>query len=647
MTSLRLAVKGLAACVMIQTMEKPELHGLWARLGRSRLAARVAEDLGGEKARAEILRVVGYGGQPLGLAARLAADLHAHLPLCTGPAEQRAFGTLFPGPQLLEAARCEAEAALPQGPAQAQLAAMPASQVRLDLEEEAAWRPWTSGQRILRLARAYFISGDGELAETAWSQLEQFCQASPPLMGPGWTSAGLVAVRALNWLWALRFLALAKGLAGLGAGGGPVVEAVLHLRLMGMLLAQDQEAAGTAPGPEQAAGAAALMYLGRCLPCLPESPQWWEAGRQSLGPALMAWSGAGASGDWAPALAAAEWGALGLWLGLEAGAEMPGVVAGVSRLAALSRALAPPWGSGSLWGWPGEASVLGFDLEPSAAAAASANLAAILLAAPEIRAGREINERLYWTLGPQAGERLRQLAGGPAPGAQEWHGAGVASLCADGVGRKVGLHLSTSPGQAAALGLALFLEGQPLLAPPGPVGRGPLSSHLRSRSAHNTIMMDGQDPKPLGRVDLEALEQGPRHLFLAAAYDGYDHLKDPVLIRRRVFLDHEAGLISLVDQVQSTGKHLCEVFFHLPPETKVEAAGQGSFLLSGVFGQVLFKPEPKAKVTLVTGRGNPPLGWMALGLGRVTPAPVLLLRAAVVGNARITNVIALTSGREA
>lgn len=91
-------------------------------------------------------------------------------------------------------------------------------------------------------------------------------------------------------------------------------------------------------------------------------------------------------------------------------------------------------------------------------------------------------------------------------------------------------------------------------------------------------MIDGLEPGAPGQVTLEALEQGPRHLFLAASYDGYSHIKDPVQLRRRAFLDLEAGLISLVDQVQVAGQHLCEIFFHLPPETRVEAAGQGSFL---------------------------------------------------------------------
>lgn len=633
-------------------MEKPDIKGLWSRLGRSRLAARVAEDLGGDKAQAELLRLAGYSRQPQGLASRMAADLVALLPLRLTPESLRAFGRGFPGPALLEAARREAEADLagPAGPGAK--SPLPASQLRLSPEEEAAWLPWTSGQRFLRLARAYAVSGDGDLAEAAWAQLERFCLANPPLLGPGWASGALLAIRAANWLWGMRFLATPAGLAGLDAARGPLPLALLHLRLTGLVLAQELDAgraeASTA-AVEPVAAASALLHLGRCLPCLPEAGAWWEAGRLGLGEALAAWTRPGqteGARPWAEAVAAAEWGGLGLWLGSAAGAQMPGVVEGVRRLAGLGRSLAPPWGGGSLWGWSTHAPVLGLDPRPEKAAGGAANLAACLLSAPELRAGRELDERLYWTLGPEAGEKLRQLAGGPVPGAGDWPGAGLVGLCASGAGRKAGIHLNASASPALALALDLHLEGRPLLAPPGPAGKGPLGPYLAGRSAHNAVLIDRREPSPGGRVVLEALEQGPRHLFLAASYDGYAGLKDPVHLRRRVFLDLESGLVNLVDQVQAEGQHVCEVLFHLPPETRVEPAGQGSFMLSGPFGQALFKPEPKAKVTLVTGRSNPPLGWQALDLGRVVPAPVLRLRAAVVGNVRLTNVIAFTSGRE-
>lgn len=628
----------------MQPMEKPGNKGLWSRLGRSRLAARVAEDLGGDKAQAELLRLTGYAGQPEGLAVRVAADLAARLPLRLTPDALRAFGRFFPGPELMEAARREAEAGLAEPGGQA---ITPASQLRLTPEEEASWLPWTSGQRFLRLARAFAVSGDGELAEAAWEQLGNFCRHNPPLMGPGWTSGALVAMRAVNWLWGLRFLAGTGGLAGLDPVRGPLPLALVHLRLTGQVMAQEMEAGG---GVEPTAAASALLHLGWGLPCLPEAGAWAQAGRLGLGPALAAWGeeprGRGPL-PWAEAVAAAEWGGLGLWLGSAARLETPGAVEGVRRLGALARGLAPPWGGGALWGWSVCAPVLGLGGPAARAATGAANLAACLLTAPELRAGRELDERLFWTLGPAAAEKLRQLAGGQAPGVGHWPGAGLVCLCAAGAGRKAGIHLNASSKPALALALDLHLEGRPLLVAPGPAGIGPLGPHLASRKAHSSVIIDRREPRAGGEVVLEALERGPRHLFAALAYDGYAGLKDPVRLRRRVFLDLEGGLVNIVDQVQAEGQHICEVLFHLPPETRVEPAGQGSFLLSGPFGQALFKPEPKAKVTLITGRSNPPLGWHALDLATVTPAPVLRVRAAVVGNARLTNVIALTSGREA
>jgi hypothetical protein len=152
--------------------------------------------------------------------------------------------------------------------------------------------------------------------------------------------------------------------------------------------------------------------------------------------------------------------------------------------------------------------------------------------------------------------------------------------------------------------------------------------------------VDEAEPRG-GGVALESLESGARHLFIAASFDGYAHLPDPVILRRRVYLDLAQGLISLVDQVQAQGRHLCEIFFRLPVGAQVQALGDGSLLMEGSFGRVFLRPEAKAHVSLLLGRSNPTLGWVATRLGQVVPAPVVRIQALVEGNARLTTVLAL------
>jgi hypothetical protein len=107
-----------------------------------------------------------------------------------------------------------------------------------------------------------------------------------------------------------------------------------------------------------------------------------------------------------------------------------------------------------------------------------------------------------------------------------------------------------------------------------------------------------------------------------------------------VYLDAPAGLVTVVDQVQGSGQHQCEVLFHLPAGSRARA-GAGGVELTGPWGRALFTPDPKARVEVVSGRDQPPLGWQSLAGGRVGPAPVVRVWAPVVGSARLTNVFAL------
>jgi hypothetical protein len=445
-------------------------------------------------------------------------------------------------------------------------------------------------------------------------------------MGPGWTEAELVAVRAVNWLVALRFLA--------GAGPLPAELAlglVAQMRVMGMVLAE----------------AAALLLLSRALAFLPESSQWQKVAQAKLGPALAAWARPASPAavlDAAAAVRACQWGALALWLARRAGLELPGVAEALAPLARLCRAAAPPWGPGGkhlAWGGEPARSVLALDHPPVNPFTAAANLAALVLEDPDLRAGRHLDQTAYWLLGPAAAEALRRLAGGRPPAAGELAGAGLAWFCAASRGRRVAVWLRTTPQPAQALAMSLCLDGQGVIVPPGPAASGPLAGHLASRAASSTLCLDQTEPEAAA-VELEGLEVTEGHAFLAASHLGYRGPEGMVRLRRRVHLDVKAGVVNLVDQIAAEDEHLCEVFLHLPPGAELEPQGDGTWLARGPWGKVLIRPEPKAQAEVITGRSSPPLGWRAVAPGRVEPAPTLRVFAPVVGQARLTTAFILT-----
>jgi hypothetical protein len=632
-------------------MKGLNLKSVWERIAGSRMAGQVAETLAGAEAREALLSQAGYQGQPAGLAARLMVEVSRALPLALDAASLRGFGSELPGAQVMALARAEALSRYPAMKG----APQPASQISLTPEEQAALMPWISGQRMARLAQAFVISGDVDLARAAAGNLTEFCEHNPPLMGPGWMDEQITAIRLLNWLWCFRFLndpAIIEQ--------DTVVALLIQMQVAGQMLAETL-VSQPEPAPLQVAPAAALLHLGCCLSFLPEAGGWLELAGKKLGPALASWGRPLGllSSNWAAVML--EWSGLSLWLCMKNNLEAPaGLVAGLRALGPLVRAMAPPWGSGLAWGWSPVGSVLNLSQGRVDAATGTANLAAMLLTEPDLRAGRTLDERLYWLYGKASYEKLRQLAGGPPPPAQNLAAAGLAVLGALSKGRRMSLWLRTAPqedaagsavggaaksspfGQAQGLSMGLCLDGHPFLITPGPAGSGPLARYLASRAAFNAVRIDGAEPGP-GAVSLEALEDDQRGAFVAASFGGYGHLEDPVSLRRRLFIDKTAALVQVVDQIQAEGEHDCEVFFHLPAGAEVTEQAEGEFLIAGPWGQVLLQADKKAAVEVISGQANPPLGWQADGVGKVKAAPVVRISARTVGSARLTTSLVLAT----
>ena len=624
-------------------MKTVDLKSMLDRLTKSRWAAKLADDLGGNEAQTQLLVDCGYAGQTEGLATRIAAELERALPLALDSTSLQAFGKCFDGLEMMARVRREADDLLPAFPDQT---APPSSQMRLTPEEIHHRWAWISGARSLRLARAWRLTGDAQIALACGRSLERFCRHNQPLMNWGWLQNSHLAVRALNWLWALRFLG---DLAVLKSE--TIMLSILHLRLIGQVLTQDLESKGQNLGPDDAASAGALLFLGRCLPFLPEAEHWWLLGQDTLGTAITSYTQAPSPTEAAPTAQvqqATDWGGLGLWLARHNNIRIENLEKGLRDLALFCRASAPPWGASLNWGWHPGGALMELDAAWVDPFTQAANLAAVLLDDPDVRAARVLDERLFWLFGPRVTEALRHLAGGGALGSMDLPAAGLSGLAAQSQDHCITVWLRTAPRIAGisggsandALGIAVAVDGHPLFITPGPVGSGPLSPYLKSRAAQSALVLDGAEPGP-GRVYLEGLESSGRQGFCVASYDGYSTEEEPLELRRRIFLDGAAGIITLVDQVRGQGQHSCELFFHLPPSAQVERDPGGCIQINGVFGQAWLRPEPNAEVRIARGRSHPQMGWMALEPGEITAAPVVALRMAVEGNARITTSISL------
>jgi hypothetical protein len=194
-------------------------------------------------------------------------------------------------------------------------------------------------------------------------------------------------------------------------------------------------------------------------------------------------------------------------------------------------------------------------------------------------------------------------------------------------------------GHADALSFDLYAYGHSLITDPGVYSyhlgedwRG----YFRGTSAHNTIMVDGEDQSILlasGRVyrtaeaTLHEWVTNGYFDFLDGSHNGYCRLAEPVTHRRKMlFLKPEYWII--VDLlVGPQARHRVEQFFHLMPQATLvlDQETQAACVEHGPDPVLTIAPlgTPALQADVITGTTDPIQGWVSFFSGEKIPAPVL------------------------
>ena len=196
-------------------------------------------------------------------------------------------------------------------------------------------------------------------------------------------------------------------------------------------------------------------------------------------------------------------------------------------------------------------------------------------------------EEVYWFLGREGVEKFDSLAADAAPiESRAFPEAGLYVIRSQD-GRDYALVRAGSPAHHApaghahddALSLELWVDGQPVFVDPGtycytsdPEARG----RLRSTSAHNTVIVDGQEVDHIlesvpfglcrdGSVRVVDWQVQPGGATLTAEHDGFCRLSPPVRHRRTVRYSPNARRWEIEDVLQGKGTHEATWFWHATP----------------------------------------------------------------------------------
>ena len=193
-------------------------------------------------------------------------------------------------------------------------------------------------------------------------------------------------------------------------------------------------------------------------------------------------------------------------------------------------------------------------------------------------------------------------------------------------------------GHADALSFTLRAFGSDVFVDPGtydyfsfPAWR----TYFRSTRAHNTLAVDGLDQSVMlgpflwgqraqaRRIGWELSVHGGK---VTGEHDGYTRLADPVVHRRTLELDARAQALTIQDEIVARGPHEIAVYFHLAEDARVSVEQPNCYRIAVPGGIVTLEMDARLTVEAVTGSDEPIEGWVSRGYHQRIRSTTLIAR---------------------
>lgn len=513
---------------------------------------------------------------------------------------------------------------------------------RLDDDSDAKV-PWELSRchQLVALGRAAAIFGDEAYVTELERQLRAWIEANPPGAGINWTNAMEVAIRAVNWIWALAALAnvapIAPDLAALAGQS---------LAAHGRHIWHNLEGSPELRSNHYLSDIVGLAVIAVTLPEDPMAGRWRDAAARAL--EHEARSQILPDGlDFEASLSyhglVMELLLIACWTAREAGSPLSQAFeATLGRMLDASLALRHPDGRIPQFGDCDSGRVLPATWRRPATHDHLIWTGAAMLggAVPD---GPMPDAEVAFTLGLDAWRRAvdADRCVTPTTSARTFADAGLHVL------RGGGAHLVVRCGDVGQngngghshndlLSYELSLDGALVVADPGtyaytsdPVAR----NRFRATAAHSTLLVGGEEIAPIDAGELFRLPRfahplapelalTPAAIRLVCAHDGYRRLEPPVIARRTFTLDTESGELTVGDELTpgDARPHAVRSHIQLAPGWTAEAAGDRVLRLAA--GATVLWIEVIGDVAVTVGEG-----WVSPRFGIREPAPCVRIDA--------------------
>lgn len=516
------------------------------------------------------------------------------------------------------------------------------------------WEP-SRHQHLVVLGRAYRATGDVRYAQAVADQLRSWLDQCPFGRGMQWRSPLELAIRLINWVWALGLV------DGAGVLDPALRERVVHAAWLHMWDVARKFSQGSSAN-NHVIGEAAGVFIGASFfDAFAEADGWRRRSAAVLERECRAQThadGGNKEQAFAYHLFVLEFLLLAGHVGRATGRPFSAAYdATVERMLEFAGALCEAGDEPPAYGDADDGYVLDLG-EPRRAEPLLSSGAVVAGRSDLARFSRGFRQSTRWLLGAGARARFDTLPADAPPSlvSRAFADTGYYLLQsgtpsgADRIGvlfdcGELGFGSIAAHGHADALSVTLRAFGTDVLVDPGTYDyftHPEWRSYFRSTAAHNTVEIDDRDQSQMLGLFLWGDRAAARCLRfqpdadggeVTGEHDGYERgLEDPVCHRRTVRLESGARAVTVVDEIRTEGFHRAAVRFHLAEHCRV-AARDGNRIEIRVAGRGVVVAEMDSRLTVeaLAGSTSPIGGWVSRGYHRKTASTTLVGRAECAG----------------
>jgi Heparinase II/III-like protein/Heparinase II/III N-terminus len=511
------------------------------------------------------------------------------------------------------------------------------------------WEPNRHHQLVV-LGRASRASGAATYAAAIGEQLESWLDQCPFGMGMNWRSPLELAIRLINWAWALDLI---RESGRLSRELRSRVRRAVYLHLWEITRKYSR---GSSANNHRIGEAAGVFVATAYFHDLPDAPRWREESRRILAEEILAQTypdGCTREQALGYHLFVLEFFLIAGIVARRIGRDLPGTYwARLERMLEFAGALSEGGHDLPMFGDSDDGYVLDLGDRPGETRGLLAT-GAVLFARPDFkRWSGGYAEPTRWLLGRSSRVEFDRL---PAPPPDEplasraFAESGHYLLQYGRSGRpdrvsvtfdcgELGFRSIAAHGHADALSFTLRAFGTDVFVDPGTYDYFSFPrwrEYFRSTRAHNTVVIDGADQSVMlgpfmwgARARARCLRWEPRPDggAVAGEHDGYTRLGDPVMHRRTLELDGRSRVLTLRDEIAARGRHDVEACFQLSEHCIASHAGGHRYEITAGGGTVTLEVDPRLSVTALSGSEDPPGGWVSRGYHRKVPSTTLVSR---------------------